>query len=295
MCSDDGACDPLIVARTGELVCQLCGLVLSIGDMADTEPLQYTSEGKDDSRVGMPIDMLLPNLSMGTSIGGRGKQASRQRMLNAHFNMPYRERALLKAFRIIAAASSALGLQEAVVAAAKQTFARLREASGTRRGAIYKAMPAVSTYFAAKLARSSYRPREMVCDAFGVDAAEFSKCYKHALDFSRSSPYYAGMIAAVDATSLTMLMLNTMPDIVPRQRQAEVRRTIYKLHDLVVAKSPEIACQSDLTLIAAEVLVACELLGLSCPRADAAECAGVSHATLARYVKRVHQSLPPLD
>lgn len=297
MTCEAGKCSPLLISCLGETVCQNCGLVLSSSEMTGVlEMRAYARSGEDgaqDSRVGLPVNSLLPNMSMGTRIGGSSKEAARQRMLNLHYAVPYQERALLKAFKEIGAGSVELGLQDAVVvaAAAKDLFARIKAAAGIRRGALIKALPAVSTYFAAKL-NKSYRPREMVCRAFGVTMADFAKCYKHALDCSRNMPYYQDLIAAVEPTSLTTLMLNTLSDIVPSAYHHQLKRTVLKLHDLVAEYAPDIAHQKDVTLIAAEVMVACELHAIACPKAAAATCAGVSQMTLGRYVRRVRESLP---
>ncbi|WIA10866.1 hypothetical protein OEZ85_011032 [Tetradesmus obliquus] len=301
MCTAPRTCRPIVIARLGETVCGECGLVLSSYEMSmELETRSYPSDdaapGPRDSgsRVGLPIDQLLPNMSMSTSIGGFGKDATRLRLLNMHYNVPYVERALLKGFKHVAAGCLLLGLQEATVARAKHMFASIRHAAGIKRGAVFKAMPAVSAYFAAKM-NASYRPREMVCQAFGLAKADFSKCYKHAVDCSRQQPYYADMVATVDPTSLVTLMLNTLEDVLPRAHHHQIKRTVLKLHDLVAAHAPDIVHQKDITLIAAEVLVACELSGLACPNAVAAARAGVSLVTLGRYVKKSPYDLPALQ
>jgi transcription initiation factor TFIIIB Brf1 subunit/transcription initiation factor TFIIB len=240
----------------------------------------------------MPVDSLLPELSMSTCIGGKGRHAARQRLLNRH--QPYRERALLKAFREIHRGSTELGLQDAVPAFAKQLLAHVRGIEGVRRGAVFTAMPAVATYYAAKVLHH-YRPRDMVCRAFGVDNRDFTKCDKHTLDHSHDLPYFPQMTATISPTCLTSLMLNSLAPSVPFQWHGQLKRTVLKLHELVVANAPEAAYLKDVTLIGAEVLVACELCGIPCPREAAAACAGVSHVTLARYIKRVRDSLPEVD
>lgn len=301
-------CNPVYIAHLGDTVCQDCGLVLSSHEMIEDVRMMFhvASSACDDSsssnnngrnhqtslpHVGLPIDVLLPNMSLGTNIGGYGKQAARQRRLNLPRNLPYVERALLKAIKEISAGCNTLGLTSNCVTYAKHLLATVKQTAGVRRGAVFRALPAVSTYFAAKLTTGCYRPREMVCQAFGIEALDFSKCYKHVLDCSRDKPYYQAMVTSVDPTSLTMLMLNSLVDVVPGSIHGQIRRTVIKMHDLVVAKAPDLAQQKDVTLIAAEVLVACELHGLSCPRPVVAACAGVSHVTLARYLKKVRASL----
>jgi transcription initiation factor TFIIIB Brf1 subunit/transcription initiation factor TFIIB len=80
--------DPITVSALGKTVCKQCGLVLTSHEVDQDLDARnrFADEGyaHPDSRVGMPIDSLLPNMSMRTCIGGRGLEASRQRLLNKH-------------------------------------------------------------------------------------------------------------------------------------------------------------------------------------------------------------------
>lgn len=295
MCTAGGECVPIRVPRLGETVCQRCGLVLSDREVSEElETRAFAEDGTavmDHARVGLPVDDLLPNLCMGTRIGGQGKAAGRQRLLNLHYNLPYRERALLKAFKEMGAGAAALGLQDVALAKAKRLFAGIRDGHGVRRGAVFRALPAACTYFAAKL-NNNYRPRDMVCQAFGVDAHDFAKGYNYALDCSRRQPYYGAMVAAVDPMALTTLVLNTLLEREPGPLRAEVRRTVVHVHRFVEKHAQGALHPNAVALVAAEALVACELNGIPCQRAKAASCAGVSHVTIGRCVKAVRDSLP---
>lgn len=302
--------DTVFIRSLGETVCQSCGLVLSCGqalDMLDTScgwPLaggegggawgRLSDAAQDQSRVGMPCDALLPQVSLSTCIAGRSLAASRLRLLNLH-HLSYNERLLLRVFRQISSACSQLGLKYVVLATAKSLFAAVRQAAGMRRGAVFRAMPAASTYFAAKL-RGCFRPPEMLCAAFGVSLADFSRCSKVIVDCSRGKPFYATLTAPPDATSLVALVINTLAHEAAAglyTRRAEVRRTALRLHELVMKRAPELAGQQVLALVTAEVAVACELHGLPCSQASAAStCAGVSQVTLRRYLREVRSSLP---
>lgn len=288
--------DPVVISALGETVCRQCGLVLTAHDMAldlDAKD-RFAGDGQQhpDSRVGLPIDELLPNMSMRTCISGNSFQASRQRLLNTHQKIPYTERALMTAFKSIAAASHELGLNDCTVSCAKHIFATTRQKAGIRRGPFFRGLPAVCTFFAAKTT-NSYRPSEMVCDAFGVSTQDFTKCQKLALDLLHRDPAYRDITATVQAPSLTTLMLNTLGQcLLPQSCHQQLRRTVLQLHDLVQMHAKDFAHCRDVTLVAAEIAVACELNSIPLPKAATAECAGVSHMTIARYIKRVRECLP---
>lgn len=289
--------DPVFVAALGETVCQQCGVVLTAYEYADAleAKARFADEGQahPDSQVGYPIDELLPTMSMHTCIGGRSQQAARQRLFNKHQQVPYVERALLVAFKDIVAGSCLLGLKESTIASAKNIFATARKAAGVRRGAFFRALPAVCTYFAGKTSHA-YRPPDMVCEAFWTTLQDFHKCHKLVLDLLHDVPSHKAMTATVDATLLTSLVLNTLgQELLPVVCHQQIKRIVFRLHDLVQCHAKDIGHWRSLTLVAAEVLVACELHGLDIPCTVIASCAKVAPKTLRRYISRVRGCLPP--
>jgi transcription initiation factor TFIIIB Brf1 subunit/transcription initiation factor TFIIB len=126
----------LHVQHDGDLICRNCGLVLEGRLMCDGPETRFFAEdgGPDPSRVGMPVDHLLPNASMGTVIGGKGRQAARIRLLNLSQRVPSKERCLLRTFKVMTRLGlHTLGLPEAAVALSKQMFSDMRE-RGIKRG-----------------------------------------------------------------------------------------------------------------------------------------------------------------
>lgn len=85
----------------GQLVCinSNCGQVIGILIDKNPEWRQFEDDNKNDNRCSMPINILLPQSSLGTSMGGNYK--SRLRTLHIWGRMPYKERSVLFDFEII--------------------------------------------------------------------------------------------------------------------------------------------------------------------------------------------------
>jgi len=83
----------------GNLVCADCGQVLE--NILDYNPewKQFEDEDKSGGRCSLPINVLLPQSSLGTSISGMGK--NRLKTLHSWNAMPYKERSLNIEFKKI--------------------------------------------------------------------------------------------------------------------------------------------------------------------------------------------------
>lgn len=86
----------LIYTDCSDIVCNNCGLVLenfNISNDAEWRTFKDDNGFNDGgNRVGMPVDTLMPKMSMSTVIGGPN---SRMRNLNMWMSMPYDERVIL--------------------------------------------------------------------------------------------------------------------------------------------------------------------------------------------------------
>jgi len=83
----------------GIVVCQDCGQVLDGVVDINPEWKQFEEEDKANGRCGLPINKLLPQSSLGTTISGYGK--NRLKTLHGWNSMPYTERSLNNEFKKI--------------------------------------------------------------------------------------------------------------------------------------------------------------------------------------------------
>ncbi len=84
----------------GKLLCKSCGQVLD-GGIIDFNPewKQFDDDDKANGRCSMPINIHLPQSSLGTNIGGTAR--NRIKRLHGWNSMPYDERSLNKEFKKI--------------------------------------------------------------------------------------------------------------------------------------------------------------------------------------------------
>ena len=98
-CSSCGKDNIIEDYSQGNLVCADCGQVLE--NILDYNPewKQFEDEDKSGGRCSLPINVLLPQSSLGTSISGMGK--NRLKTLHSWNAMPYKERSLNNEFKKI--------------------------------------------------------------------------------------------------------------------------------------------------------------------------------------------------
>jgi hypothetical protein len=85
--------------RQGILICKNCGQVLDV--IYDHQPeWRNFEDDKDNSRCGMAINLLLPQSSLGTQIGGGGWK-NRVKTIHNWSAIPYKERSLSIVFKEI--------------------------------------------------------------------------------------------------------------------------------------------------------------------------------------------------
>ena len=271
------------------MVCRDCGLVVEEHMPSwEPEPSYVGDDGVDPCRTGMPVDPLLPEMSMVTRVGA-GAGGRFMGMLNSRSSIPSRERTLYKAFQQInAACEGPLKLSPAVASVAKSLFSDIRSL-GAKRGAVYRALPCCAVFFAAKMA-ASYRASEMVCEAFGVQQPDFIKAHKHAIDECAGRSYYKDMVAPVQATTMLHIVLNGLPSL-NRQDHGRVQKTVLAMHDHFMQALPDLVGSREALVAGAEVYVACDLLGLPQHRGEVAAAYGSSVTSLSKYIGRLVESL----
>ena len=116
-----------LVSFDGGVFCSKCGVLQEVRYSNEQEYRYYgenDSKNSDPSRVGMPINNLLPKSSMGTSIAsnvGRNVYII-NRIMQYHqwSKMPYEERSLWKDYEIISAKCIKLSLPQMIIEESKK-------------------------------------------------------------------------------------------------------------------------------------------------------------------------------
>ena len=155
-----------IVELEGHYVCQDCGIENDLIIDSGQEWRYYGSDdtkGNDPSRCGMPTNELLPNSSIGSSVGfsnGDSKSMAKIRNMNNWYNIPYRESSLLESFNNITILCENAGINSMIIEEAKIMYKAVSEVKHSRR--IKKeAMKAASVYLACEIKNVSRSIKEI--------------------------------------------------------------------------------------------------------------------------------------
>lgn len=171
------------------LVCTNCGQVT--GNLVDQNPewRQFEDDnGKTDSRCSMPVNRLLPQSSLGTTIGGNFK--SRLKTLHTWSQMPYKERSLNAVFKIIQNKCQKGLIVKCIEDDAKIMYKSISECKHFRgknkgkcviiRGKNRESLIAACVFFACRRNGKTRSPKE-IADLFELKYTEITKGCKNFL------------------------------------------------------------------------------------------------------------------
>lgn len=168
-CHDREAIEPI----GSEVVCIRCGTLIDI-------PLEMTAEYRffsadaattaDPSRCSFPIDPLMPESSLSTTVISRGRTSIMGRRIRRYHMwnlMPYRERNLWTVFETLQVRAMNAGISNAVIDEAKELYAQLTASFVCRGQGQRDAMLAACLWEALKRHDSPRMPRD-IADIFCI-------------------------------------------------------------------------------------------------------------------------------
>ena len=172
-----------LVFFDGGTFCKECGELQDTRFNHDQEYRYYgdsDSKNTDPTRVGMPINNLLPKSSMGTmianNVGYDVYTINRIRQYHSWNTMPYQERSLWKDYEIITSKSIKLSLPVMIIDEAKKYYKTIREES-LNRGSNRRALEGACIYFACK-SQNVPRSCKEIAKEFDLNIKDMSKGIK---------------------------------------------------------------------------------------------------------------------
>lgn len=138
----------------GMILCKVCNNIIT-NIVSGPEWRFYgssDSKSSDPTRCGMPVNQLLPESSVGTSISYRGGNQNmyKIRKYQQWNGMPYKERSLLKVFQDISRLSKEAGIPEMIIKEAHVLY-KIISSTKISRGANRKGIIAACVYFGCKI------------------------------------------------------------------------------------------------------------------------------------------------
>lgn len=171
-----------IEIEQGMTKCKICSNIIS--NIVDNPEWRYYGSGdnksSDPTRCGMPVNTLLPESSVGSSIGynSNTKTMNQIRKYQKWNGMPYKERSLYKVFIDIQEISKKNNLPNIIINEAKSLYSIISQTK-ISRGTNRKGIIAACVYFACKecnVPRSSNEIAEM----FSIETTIMTKGVKKA-------------------------------------------------------------------------------------------------------------------
>ena len=167
-----------LVYEDGAYFCHLCGELQDVRINQEQEWRYYgdsDSKSTDPTRVGMPVNALLPESSLGTIISNRGSHSAefdKIRQFHSWNTMPYKERSLFRVYEKLQSAVKA-GIPPCIIDNAKALYKMLSEKSITR-GANRRGLMASCVYISCKM-EDVPRSAKEIADIYGLKVNEMTK------------------------------------------------------------------------------------------------------------------------
>ncbi len=173
----------------GIIVCKTCGQVLD--NIIDSNPewrsFEDDPKGNNTNRCGTGVSSLLPQSSLGTTIGG-GKFKSRIKTLHNWSAMPYRERSLHQVFKQFQEKCSNTGILKCIEDDAKIMYKTISECKHTDgknkdkfiiiRGKNRISLIAACVFFACKRKGMTRSPKE-IAEMFDINYTDITRGCKN--------------------------------------------------------------------------------------------------------------------
>lgn len=296
-----------ILVDEDEITCTVCGSHL--GYLIDSSP-EYRWFGSDDrsadpSRVGNPLNPLLPESSLGTRIltrPGDNKAMRRIRQYHLWNIMPYRERTLWSVFEGLQVRASNAGISAAIVEETKQLYAQVSPLC-ICRGLQKDALLAACLFESLKRHNTPRRPAE-IATIFQIDAKLITRGVKQ----------FSGLLEEhlhAEAKSLPVTVIQEKKTETPSTSfKHYLEPAVYKLetprslHGIIIEFASKIGDAIDelgicpettpSSLAASALALTCEKYKLEKSNAEIARVCSISAATLQKCLKRIESWRPVL-
>jgi len=291
-----------------EVICLTCGSHYGYNINSSAEYRWHGGEdrGPDPTRVGHPVNPLLPESSGGTRIlSSPGDSAAVRRLRKYHqWNIvPYKERTLQTMFEKIQILALQAGISTAIVEESKHLCAQISHLC-ICRGVRKDAMLAALIFESLKRHGSPWRPIDLA-NLFQIDVKLVTRGFKQLSGLLDEHSYISD---TKDKTTIIEEEEDTPTHSTEFQHYLEPAmaklQTPRYLHGKIVAFATEMGKKIDVLGICSEttpsslagsaLLLACEQFGLAYKAPEVAKVCSISRATLQKCMKRIEKWLPVL-
>lgn len=196
VCSD--CLSESLVYENGAYFCHLCGKFQETRINQEQEWRFYgdsDNKNSDPTRVGMPMNALLPESSLGTMISQRGGSShdyDKIRQYHTWNTMPYKERSLYRIYERLQNKAIKAGIPPCIIENAKAMYKKLSEAQ-ISRGSNRRGLMGSCVYISCKMEKVPRSAKE-IADIYDLKVSEMTKgCKKfmEIMNLTKSRQKYA--------------------------------------------------------------------------------------------------------
>jgi len=271
----------------GIIVCTKCGQILNNIYDCSPEWKHYEDDDKNVGRCGFPINKLLPQSSLGTSINCIGN--SRLKLLHSWIAMPTKERSLNNVFMMMQTKCSQNGILKCVVDDAKimyKTISECKHLEGKNkdknvitRGINRRSIIAACVFYACKRKGMTRTPKE-IGTMFDVEAIDINRGSKNFLKMMKLKNFDMNM------------RMSSSTHFVKRYCDELHIKTVYTNKAIQIANNVEklniITSHTPYSLAAAVILIMAEINNLTnITRKHLATHFNVSEITIIKTHKKI--------
>lgn len=292
-CSTDSS----VQIDNDEVVCITCGNQLCYLIDSSAEYRWFGSEDRhpDPSRVGNPINPLLPESSLGTRIlmrPGDSKAMRRIRQYHLWNIMPYRERTLWTVFEMLQVRASNAGVSVAIVEETKQLYAQVSPLC-ICRGQQKDALLAACLYESLKRHDTPRRPQE-IAKMFQIDVKlitrgvkQFSGLLEEHLHSAKPTHCTQEKIETPSTNFRHYLEPAVYALETPRSLHGQIIEYACRMGNTIdeLGICPETTPSS---LAASALFLTCEFYQIAKSNIEIAKVCSISTATLQKCLKRIN-------
>ena len=307
--------DTHVLIDEDEVTCTACGTHLGylIDSSAEYRWFGSDDRGPDPSRVGNPLNPLLPESSLGTRIlskPGDNKAMRRIRQYHLWNIMPYRERTLWSVFEGLQVRASNAGISVAIVEETKQLYAQVSPLC-ICRGQQKDALLAACLFESLKRHNTPRRPVE-IATIFQIDVKLITRGVKQFSGLLEEHLHAEAKAAAPVAAAAAKAGFTTekKPETPSTSFKHYLEPAVYKLetprslHGAILEFAGKIGDAIDelgicpettpSSLAASALALTCEKFNLEKSNAEVAKVCAISAATLQKCLKRIESWRPVL-
>jgi transcription initiation factor TFIIB len=187
----------------GMVTCKICNT--SIDNIIDSPEWRYygseDSKSSNPTRCGMPVNVLLPKSSVGTSINSKGNTYSKVVLYQRWNSMPYKERSKYKVFIEISNKCEQNKLPQIIIKTAQSLYSIVSKTK-ISRGNNRKGIIAACVFNACKECNVPRSIKELA-EAFNIPPKILTKGCKNYTEITRLNKSNIGRIQSTRSTTLT--------------------------------------------------------------------------------------------